>query len=238
DTITAGNLCGLTIEAAQRGVIEEDIQYGDTDKIALLIQKIADRKDIGDLLARGIKHAAKAWKLEGLAIHVKGMEPAGYDPRVLKGMGLTYGTSPRGACHLRTTFYKPELSGIIPPETLEGKAELLIDYEDRLNIFDTSVLCRFYRDLYSWDELEELMYCVTGLSCKKDNLIKIAGNISTMTRRFNIREGFEKQDDRLPARLHKEALPSGQKLTSEEMEQMLEEYYALRGWSKQGSPAE
>ena len=236
DTITAGNLCGFTIEAALRGVIEEDIQYGDTGKIARLIQKIADRKDIGDLLARGIKHAAKAWKLEDLAIHVKGMEPAGYDPRVLKGMGLTYGTSPRGACHLRTTFYKPELSGIIPPETIDGKAELLIDYEDRLNIFDTSVLCRFYRDLYSWEELEELMSCVTGLSFKKDNLLKIAGSISTMTRRFNIREGFEKKDDHLPARFHKEALPSGQKLTSEEMEQMLEEYYTLRGWSKKGIP--
>lgn len=236
DTITAGNLCGLTIEASLQGIIDEDIQYGDTDKIARLIQKIADRKDIGDLLARGIKHAAKAWGLEDFAIHVKGMEPAGYDPRVLKGMGLTYGTSPRGACHLRTTFYKPELSGIIPPETVEGKAELLIDYEDRLNIFDTSVLCRFYRDLYSWDELEELMSWVTGLSFKKDNLLKIAGNIATMTRRFNIREGFEKKHDRLPARFHKEALPSGQKLTSEEMEQMLEEYYALRSWSKQGFP--
>lgn len=238
DTITAGNLCGFTIEAVLRGVIDEDIQYGKAQKIARLIQKIADRKGIGDLLARGIKQVAKVWGLEDLAIHVKGMEPAGYDPRVLKGMGLTYGTSPRGACHLRTTFYKPELSGIIPPDTTEKKAELLIDYEDRLNIFDTSVLCRFYRDLYSWEELEKLISCVTGLSLKKADLLKIADNISTMTKKFNIREGLEKKEDHLPARFYEEALPSGHNLTLEEMEQMLEEYYLLHGWSKDGVPVD
>jgi aldehyde:ferredoxin oxidoreductase len=89
---------------------------------------------------------------------VKGMEPAGYDPRVLKGMGLTFATAPRGACHLRTTFYKPELAGMIPPDQIEDKAEMLIDFEDRLNIFDTLILCRFYRDLYSWEELEKTIY--------------------------------------------------------------------------------
>ena len=61
--------------------------------------------------------------MEDVAVHVKGLEPAGYDPRVLKGMGLAYAVSDRGACHLRTTFYKPELTGMIDPSQIEGKKE-------------------------------------------------------------------------------------------------------------------
>ncbi len=109
DTITAGNLCDLAMEAKAQGRIDYDIEYGNADQVVELIETIGAREDIGDLLADGIIPTSKKWGVEDLAIHVKGMEPAGYDPRALKGMGLTFGTAPRGACHLRTTFYKPEL---------------------------------------------------------------------------------------------------------------------------------
>lgn len=237
DTITAGNLCGLAIEAEKRGIINEGLEYGNTDRMADLIKKMAARQGVGDLLARGIIPASKEWGLEALAIHVKGMEPAGYDPRVLKGMGLTFGTSPRGACHLRTTFYKPELAGIIPPDAIQGKAALLIDYEDRLNIFDTGVLCRFYRDFYTWDEFEKIIHYVTGLALDSSALKKIAGNITDMTRKFNVREGLQPEHDRLPKRLHNDPLPSGKSITSDEMEQMLKDYYELRGWDVKGLPS-
>jgi aldehyde:ferredoxin oxidoreductase len=237
DTITAGNLCGLTIEASRAGKIDYKIDYGDADGLAHLLEEIASRQGIGDILAEGITHAAKEWGLEDIAIHVKGMEPAGYDPRTLKGMGLSYGTSDRGACHLRTTFYKPELSGLIAADTVEGKAEMLIDYEDRLTIFDTMILCRFYRDLYTWEELEKVIGMVTGLPSSKEELRRTASRISTMTREFNLREGLKPEQDRLPKRLHREALPTGQSLSEEEMERMLREYYQLRGWDKSGTPA-
>ncbi|MCF8126292.1 MAG: aldehyde ferredoxin oxidoreductase family protein, partial [Desulfotignum sp.] len=236
DTITAGNLCGLAIEAGQRGVINEKISYGDVDSIAALIEKITLRQGIGDLLAQGIIPASREWGLEDLAIHVKGMEPAGYDPRVLKGMGLTFGTAPRGACHLRTTFYKPEISGLIPPEAIQGKAKMLIDYEDRLNIFDTGILCRFYRDLYPWDELQTLIYLVTGLKCDVLDLKNKAADIADMTRTFNIREGLSPQQDHLPERFHKEPLPSGHAITFKEMQMLLKDYYRLRGWDENGIP--
>ena len=236
DTITAGNLCGLAIEAKLRGKIDYDIEYGNVDQIATLLQMISDRDGIGEILANGIIPASKAWGLEDIAIHVKGMEPAGYDPRSLKGMGLTFGTSPRGACHLRTTFYKPELSGLIPPEQTKDKAEMLIDYEDRLNIFDTLVLCRFYRDMYTWEELETALHAVTGQPSSQVDLRKIAKNIINMTRQFNLQEGLTPEDDRLPKRIHKEPLPSGKSLTFEEMEYMLKDYYRLRNWDEAGIP--
>jgi aldehyde:ferredoxin oxidoreductase len=236
DTITAGNLCAFTIEAVRRGKVDYDIDYNQPQKVAKLLQEIGNREGIGDVLAEGIVHAAKTWGLEDLAIHVKGMEPAGYDPRTLKGMGLSYATSDRGACHLRTTFYKPELAGMIAPATIEGKAEMLTDFEDRLTIFDTLILCRFYRDLYPWGELEKVIAMVTGLPASKEELRRKASAISTMTRRFNLREGLTPAQDRLPKRLHREALPTGQSLTEAEMEQMLKEYFQLRGWDEHGIP--
>jgi aldehyde:ferredoxin oxidoreductase len=236
DTISAGNLCAFAIEARKRGKIEYPIDYGDVDAIAGLLVMIATRSDIGDVLARGIRYAAEKWNMEDIAVHVKGLEPAGYDPRVLKGMALGYGTSDRGACHLRSTFYKPELSGMIKPDQIEGKAELFIDFEDRLTIFDTLVLCRFYRDLYPWEELERMIHAVTGLEAGKEALRSKAAAVSTLVRRFNLREGLRPEDDRLPKALHRELEKTGHRITEDEMEFMLRDYYRLRGWDEMGRP--
>jgi len=234
DTITAGNLCALAIEACRRGKLDLGLDYGDFEGVGRLIQDIAARKGHGAVMAEGIIPTAEAWGLSDLAIHVKGMEPPGYDPRVLKGMGLAYGTSPRGACHLRTTFYKPELAGFIPADAIEGKAEMLTDYEDRLTIFDTLILCRFYRDMYTWEELEKAIGLATGLSATKEELRRKASRVSDLTREFNLREGLTMNDDRLPARFHKEPLPNGKALRADEMETLLGDYYRLRGWDKEG----
>jgi aldehyde:ferredoxin oxidoreductase len=236
DTITVGNLCALVMEARAKGRIDYAIDYGNADQLAALITKIAAREGIGNILADGIIAASGHFGLTDLAIHVKGMEPAGYEPRVLKGMGLTFGTSPRGACHLRTTFYKPELSGMIPPDQIEDKAALLIEFENRLNIFDTLILCRFYRDLYTWPELEKAIALAIGVTGREE-LEAIAVRVTDMTRLYNLREGLTAADDRLPARLHREKLPDGRSLTADEMEYLLQDYYRLRGWNTAGVPA-
>jgi len=195
------------------------------------------RRGIGETLAQGIKAAARRWGMEDQAIHVKGLEPAGYDPRVLKGMGLAYGSSPRGACHLRATFYKPELSKMIEPDQIEGKAEMFTEWEDRLIIFDTLILCRFYRDLYPWEELATIIKGVTGLELDRERMKSIANNISSATRRFNIREGLTPEGDKLPKRFYREALPETKKIiTEEQMDQLLTDYYKARGWDEQGVP--
>jgi aldehyde:ferredoxin oxidoreductase len=236
DTITAGNLCGFAIEASRRGKIDDKIDYGDVDAIAELLHKIVRREGIGDVLAEGIRPAAKLWDLEDIAVHVKGMEPAGYDPRSLKGMGLAYATSDRGACHLRATFYKPELSGVMSPEQIEGKAELFLEFEDRLAIFDTLVLCRFYRDFYLYDKLGEIIQLVTGMESSEAALREKASAVATLIRRFNLREGMTIQDERLPKALHQALTDSGKVITEEEMEIMLKEYYALHGWGEDMMP--
>lgn len=236
DTITAGNLCAFTIEAARQKRVDYPIEYGDAKRVAALLTLISERKGIGDVLAEGIVYAAKTWDMEEFAVHVKGMEPAGYEPRVLKGMGLAYATSDRGACHLRTTFYKAELAGLIAPDAIEGKAEMLIDYEDRLNIFDSLIFCRFYRDLYPWEELEKIIPLVTGAPSSTQDLRRKAFFVADMTRTFNLREGLKPEQDRLPPRLCREALPSGHRITEQELATMVKEYYSHRGWDERGVP--
>jgi aldehyde:ferredoxin oxidoreductase len=237
DTITAGNLAALAIEAVKRGKVDGDLNYGDAQAVAKLLEDIASRKGLGTVLAEGIKFAAKVWELEDIAIHVKGLEPAGYDPRVLKGMGLAFATSTRGACHLRSTFYKPELSGMIDPATIEGKAKLFIDFENRLTIFNSQILCVFYRDMLPWPELIQLVKAVTGWDCTQQDLEELANRVVTLTRVFNGREGAGREQDNLPKRMFKEQLNDGaNSITQEELHYMVDEYYRLRGWNQQGFP--
>ncbi|MBN2331952.1 MAG: aldehyde ferredoxin oxidoreductase family protein [Deltaproteobacteria bacterium] len=238
DTITAGNLCAFAIEAARRGRLDYPIDYGQVDAITELLAMIAERRGIGAILAEGIRSAAKAWDLEDLAVHVKGLEPAGYDPRVLQGMGLGYAASDRGACHLRSTFYKAELSGMIDPDQPAGTAELFIDFENRLTIFDSLILCRFYRDLYPWELLELLLQGVTGKSYASDELKTIAARIADLVRRFNLREGMDPATDRLPRQLHRQLEDSGKVITEAHLADMLAAYYRLHGWDDKGRPHE
>jgi aldehyde:ferredoxin oxidoreductase len=151
-------------------------------------------------------------------------------------MGLAYGTSDRGACHLRATFYKPELSGMIPPEQIENKAQLFLEFETRLTFFDMLVLCRFYRDFYLWDKLAEVVRMVTGLDADERALKEKAMAVADLIRRFNLREGLTPADDRLPPFLHRPLQDSGKVITEAEMETLLQDYYRLHGWDEMGVP--
>jgi aldehyde:ferredoxin oxidoreductase len=238
DTISAGSLCAFAIEASEMGRIEEKIHWGDVDRIADLLHEIVSKRGIGAILAEGIRHAAKIWEMEEIAIHVKGLDPAGYDPRILKGMGLANSTSDRGACHLRTTFYKAELSGMIPSDQMEGKAKLFLEFEDRFNIHDSLILCRFYRDIYwDWKYLSTIVEVTTGLKLDESGLRKISSTIQNETRRFNLREGITSRDDTLPKRFFDEPLGKDRKVIRRgELQTMLQDYYSLRGWSSEGVP--
>ncbi|OGP89474.1 MAG: aldehyde:ferredoxin oxidoreductase [Deltaproteobacteria bacterium RBG_16_47_11] len=231
DTITAGNMVAFAIEASKKRRIEEKIEYGDVDGIHEVLKKIAFQEGIGRILSQGVRHAAAVWGMKEQAIHVKGLEPAGFDPRVLKGMGLAYATSDRGACHLRATFYKSELSGQIDPSRIKGKAKLFVDYEDKMTLFDVLILCRFYRDLITWKDLQDIVKFSCGLSLRKKDLRAMASSIIALARSFNQQEGMTKKEDKLPRRFFREVLPgTGKTIQSKDLEIMLKEYYQLRGW--------
>jgi aldehyde:ferredoxin oxidoreductase len=228
DTLSAGNMAAFAIEAFKRDKSDFEIDYNQPDKVVELFHLISYNKGFGRVLAKGIKKAAKELDLEEIAIHVKGLEPAGYDPRALKGMALSYATSARGACHLRGTFYKAEISGQIPKEQIKGKAELHIDYEDRSAIFDCLILCRFFRDFDLWEELGQIIEAVTGMAMSKTELEIFANTITQKTRGYNAREGIGPEADTLPERFFKEATHEGETLNEEDFAVMLEEYNQIR----------
>lgn len=237
DTISAGNIAAFAIEAGLKGKLAEAPTYGNADSIATFLNSVVEGKGEGAIFGSGIREAARVLGMEDFAIHVKGLEPAGYDPRVLKGMGLAYATSDRGACHLRTTFYKPELSGMIDPGQIKGKARMFVDFEDRLNIYDCLIFCRFYRDLIQWEELIAIIQLLTGERYGVAELRALAGRVQTLTRLFNLREGATRADDSLPERLLKEPINGGKDLiTREELDELLNDYYLLRGWDHNGVP--
>ena len=238
DTMSSGNLAAFAIEAARRGRIDLAIDYNQPDQIAALLKKIVLRQGVGGLLADGIRPASEELGLEEIAVHVKGLEPSGYDPRVLKGMGLAYAVADRGACHLRTTFYKPELAGMIDPDQIDDKAALLIDFEDRCTLFDTLIVCRFYRDLYPWEEIGKLISLTTGEAYDQGELQALAARVTDSARRFNLREGLRATDDWLPKRLLDQRLPDGRHIAADDLRRLVNDYYRLRGWSIDGRLAD
>ncbi len=236
DTISSGNIAAFAIEASRQGKINEKLEYGSADDVSNLIHKIVQRQGVGGILAEGIKPAAEELDMQDDAVHVKGMEPAGYDPRVLKGMGLAYAVCERGACHLRTTFYKAELSGMIDPEAIDDKVELFIDFEDRCTLFDSFILCRFFRDLYPWEELSKLLFLTTGLSYDQTKLASSAAKIKDNTRRFNLQEGLTSADDTLPPKFFDHKLEDDKGITKDELQKLVADYYKIRGWDAKGIP--
>lgn len=228
DTMSAGNISAFSVEAYKRGKIDFQIDYNQPDKIAELLELITGNEGVGKIFVGGIKQAAEQLGLEDIAVHVKGLEPAGFDPRGLKGMGLSYATAARGACHLRGTFYKAELSGEIDRDQTKGKAELMIDYEDRCTIFDSLILCRFFRDLILWDELMDIIRALTGLSFTKKELQVLANDITQLTREYNKREGLDSSTDTLPKSLLQHANKEGACLSDDDLSFMVQEYNKIR----------
>jgi len=248
DTISAGNVVAFAMDAYERGALKSDlpIRFGDPDVVIRLLEMISKRDGVGNLLAEGVKRASENLGVSDLAIHVKGLEPAGYDPRGLKGMGLAYAVSPRGACHLRAVFYALELSTHPTHPTFDRlsmgleKVPFMIDWENRFAVMDSMVLCRFGRTIYDWTTLAKVYSQVTGVKVS-ESLLKEAGErIVTLARMFNIREGLSRKDDTLPQRFFNEPVPSGpsqgQSVDRNGFEKMLEKYYEIRGWDKEGKP--
>ncbi len=234
DTIDGGNLCALAIEASQRGLIDEKMDFGDPDCVAAFLRKMSLREGIGDLFAEGVLPVAKELGLEDVAVHCKGMAPAGYEPRVMKGMGLGFVTAARGACHLRATMYKPELMGLVEPRTWEDKAAVYCDWEDRLTIMDCLVYCRFYRDLVPWPYITQVVNAAIGTDYTEDDLHQIANRIITMTHDFNAARGIGRESEVLPKWVTDKPMEdeTAYDLPPSELAAMLADYYRIRGWGE------
>jgi aldehyde:ferredoxin oxidoreductase len=254
DTISAGATVGFAMELFQRGIITEketgvNLAWSNApDAVPQMIELMGKRKGFGDVLADGVRVAAqKIGKgSERYAIHTKGMEPPAYDVRGMKGHGLSFMTSTRGACHLRAGFYAPELVGKfwkwegIDRFSAVGKGPMVATMENFMCVYDSVGLCKFSRGFYLIAKLPEVIEAITGLKFTEDELLKIGERIHNMKGNFNAREGVTRKDWLLPPRILEDPIPDGvskgHKISVEEMNLMLDDYMKARNWTVEGVP--
>jgi aldehyde:ferredoxin oxidoreductase len=221
------------MEASERGLIKEKIQWGDADLMIDLIHKIAKRDGIGNTLAEGAKSAAKAFGDEGMANQVKGQSIAAYDPRGMQGMGIGYATSNRGACHLRGYTPASEVLGIpgkTDPLAWEGKGKLLKIFQDLHAISDSFDICKFSAFSEGIDEYVAQYSTMTGLQVTAEELMKTGERIYNLERYYNNLCGFTGKDDTLPKKFLEKPGSGPAAGHVCELEKMKKEYYEARGW--------
>lgn len=246
DSISTGATIAMAMEAYRRGYLSKedldglDLSFGNEEAWIRILDHIAYRKGIGDVLAGGVKKLAEyigkdAWKF---ALHIKGLELPGYDPRGSFGMALAYATSDRGACHLRSWPVGYEAFGRLDPYSPDGKAKLIIRDQNRNSIKWSMIFCDFYA--VNTETMAKFYYLVTGREISREQLYLIGERIWNLTRLFNVREGFSRKDDYPPYRIMRETLkegpPKGKRVSKKVYEKMLIEYYRLRGWNMKGIP--
>ncbi|MCS7096128.1 MAG: aldehyde ferredoxin oxidoreductase family protein [Nitrososphaerota archaeon] len=252
DSISAGVIVGFAMDCYENGILTQkemdgiEAKFGNHEALVKLLEKIGKREGIGDILAEGVKIAAeKIGKgAEKLAQHIKGVEVTGYDIRCLKTAALGFAVSFRGADHNRHGAYALDIKGKYNRLTYEkGRAKAVKDLEDIYTIIDSLIICKFSRGTY-YKEIEDLakVYSlVTGIETTPDEMRRKGERINNLARVINVREGLGRKDDTLPYKVMNYPVPDegpskGAYVKQEELNLMLDDYYEVRGWTRDGVP--
>jgi aldehyde:ferredoxin oxidoreductase len=237
DTMSGGNLVAVAIKAGELGRVKDAPAAGDTEAIAGLLQAIAHRStSLGRLLARGMDDALAELGMSDWSITTKRLDPAGYEPRRLKGMALSYAVSVRGACHLRATFYKAELGGKLEGLDDESYVQTYIDWEDRMLLLDSLIMCRFYRDLMTWDRIISAISQLNGMPVTQEQAERLCTETITRIRRLNFVFGTGPEEDTVAERFFRDPTDAAPALDRAELERRVRIYWRKRGWGEQGIP--
>jgi len=234
DVITAGNAVAWAVRASERGLIERDLSFGDEAAARGLIEEIASRSTpLGDALADGVSSAVERFDGDDLIPTVKGMELSSYDPRGAETMALAYATSDRGGCHRRA---RPvEIEAITDTGwTAEEQAAVVADEQDRRALLWSLIADDFLEEVFRPEVGVEWLNAV-GYDRTSEELAETGERIWTLVRLFNLREGFERADDGLPAALLDD---SDGGLDREEFQTLLSRYYEHRQWDQTGRPTD
>lgn len=269
DLIEFASGMAVVMEWYEKGIVTEkdldgiQLTWGNHEAMAKMMEKVAFRQGVGDVLAEGIVKASKQFgkEAERYVSHSKGMVMGGVDSRIMKGTSLGFATSTRGACHL--TALVPVEFPAFPVMTKEeaeakfGTAEVmdpssykkaspLIYYQHKSLMCDLFQVCKFLLGLgtgtkdFSFDNLYTLFYLATGVKVNEEVMLTVAERVHNVERAYSCREGLDRKDDRLIGKWADEPVPNGpykgEMIDSEKWEVMLDEYYRLRGWDENGIP--
>ena len=255
DTITMGATISCAMELSELGYLPEAdvgrrLRFGDAEALVELSRKTGLREGFGDILAEGSLRLAKRYGHPEFAMVSKGQDFAGYEPRGAQGMGLAYATSSIGASHMRGDPAYIELLGVpmtVDPLNWSIKPQLVKDWQEVFAVIDSAGLCVFFsvRNLTTPTQdirpvgILELLNAATGAGYDMDSLMRAAERIINVERLFLVKAGFTRKDDSLPPRIVGEPLPDGPaKGMVCHLEEMLNDYYRLRGWTQDGIPTD
>lgn len=245
DPITMGSTLACAMELYEKGYIKKeelggDLSFGNAEAIVEFTRKTGLREGFGDKLAEGSYRMAESYGHPELSMSVKKQEMPAYDGRGVQGMALEYATSNRGGCHVRGYLTSPEILGVpvkLDPLVTTDKAGWLKTFQDLTAVIDSSGICLFTTFGLGLPEIAAMLRNATGMEGSDEEILKAGERIWNLEKLFNIKAGFGKKDDTLPPRLLNEPLTSGPaKGKVAELDVMLREYYAVRGWDEEGVP--
>ncbi len=245
DPITFGATVGAAMELYTLGALTKEqigieAPFNSAQAVIEMTRMTAEGRGFGKELGLGSKRLTAKYGHPDLSMTVKGQEFPAYDPRGIQGMGLTYATSNRGACHLRSYTVASEVLGIpvkTDPLTTDGKAGLVIAFQDATAVFDSAGICIFTSFAWSLADVQPQLAAACEGDWSMEKLALVGERIWNMERQFNNAAGFTAKDDDLPKRLKTEAAKTGPaKGLVSGIDKMLPEYYKARGWTTGGVP--
>ncbi|MEM2046540.1 MAG: aldehyde ferredoxin oxidoreductase family protein [Candidatus Jordarchaeales archaeon] len=239
DTISTGVTLACAMELSERGLLGEKLAWGDFERVKELVVDVAYRRGIGDRLAEGSRRFAESLGGEAYAMQVKGLELAMYDPRGAFGQGLGYATANRGGCHLNPYMVAVEIFGV--PHLMDrfsaaGKASIVAYLQNLSAAVDSMVLCKFTMLEFDDEMYSRFLSAVTGLEFTQETVVTVGERIWNLERVYNLKAGVRTEEDKLPGRLlepMEEGACAGKSIPFNEM---LKEYYMVRGWGDDGKP--
>ncbi len=259
DTMSVGVTIGFAMELYEKGIISKEdtdgleLNFGNHEAMIEMIRRIAFRQGFGEILADGSKAAAAriGKGSEKYAMHIKGLELPGYDPRGVKTHGFSFATSYTGADHNRG-YAAQDIFGAPVPEPVDrfepkGKGRMVKWNQDHKAVCaDSATLCNFMLDSFfpagAAQNTADMVNAATGMDFTAEEILKVGERINNVARAFNIREGFRREDDTFPERILtepiKEGASKGHYISKAELNFMLDEYYSERGWNAKGIPTE
>ena len=247
DSISMGVTIACAMELFEKGFITEkevvmDLSFGNAKAMVEMVKKTGMREGFGDKLAEGSFRLASRYGHPEFSMTSKKQEISAYDPRGSKGMALTYATNPRGGDHTRGATVFPEIFGIpkkVKSKAIEGKAEIAKELQDLGAANDSNGVCMFATVVVNHEPFVQLLNAATGLNFTLRDYQLSGERTWNVERLFNVRAGLKREADSIPKRLLEEPVPEGPtKGEVAVLEPMLEEYYRLRGWDKDGVPTQ
>ncbi|MDP6291888.1 MAG: aldehyde ferredoxin oxidoreductase family protein [Arenicellales bacterium] len=246
DPISLGATIGAAMDLYSAGAISQEdtggvaLEFGNTEAFVAMVEATACGEGFGKELGQGSRRLCEKYGHPEFSMTVKSQEFPAYDPRGIQGMGLTYATSNRGACHLRSYTVASEVLGIpekTDPLVTEGKAGLVKAFQDATAAVDSSGTCIFTTFALSGEDIAPMVDAACEGDWSVERFVEVGERIWNMERQYNIAAGFTGADDTLPERLLKDAAKSGPAEGSvNRLDEMLPEYYEQRGWDTDGVP--